>query len=175
MAPRDRNRQAHKACLYAFIILAVFLLVGDVIIDFFGISLPSIRVAGGVVIAVIGRRMLFPVPEVPAADETPDTTSVDYAISPLAIPSLSGPGSIAVVISMSTSVPEGNEAAGLAALLLGVAIVLLSAWFVMMAAARIVRFVGASLIDGITRIMGFILVALAIQFIGNGITEFFNI
>ena len=157
------------------IILAVFLLVGDTIIDFFGISLPSIRVSGGLVIAVIGFRMLFPTNAVQASIEMPSSAGVDYSISPLAIPSLSGPGSIAVVISMSTGVSEGNEVAGLAALLLSVAIVLFFAWIVMLAAARVVGIVGFNLIDGITRIMGFLLVALAIQFIGDGISDFFNI
>ena len=175
MESRQRRWQAHKACLFAFIVLAIFLLVGDVIIDFFGISLPSIRVSGGLVIAVIGFRMLFPKAADQAIVDRPSTASIDYAISPLAIPSLSGPGSIAVVIGMSAGVPEGKEVAGFAALLLSVAVVLFTAWIAMMAAGRIVGFVGSNLIDGVTKIMGFILIALAVQFIGNGVSAFFNI
>ena len=109
MDSRQRRWQAHKACLFAFIILAVFLLVGDTIIDFFGISLPSIRVSGGLVIAVIGFRMLFPTNAVQASIEMPSSAGVDYSISPLAIPSLSGPGSIAVVISMIGGMLAGTR------------------------------------------------------------------
>src|SRR5204863_7216415 len=57
---RHRNRQALMGCVYAFILLAVFLLVGSAIIDFFGISVAGIRVAGGLIISVTGFRMLFP-------------------------------------------------------------------------------------------------------------------
>lgn len=58
--PQKRTRQALMGCIYAFCILAVFLLAGAVIIDFFGISVPGIRVAGGLIISTIGFRMLFP-------------------------------------------------------------------------------------------------------------------
>src|SRR6202008_413185 len=58
--PAKRNREALMACIYAFAILVLFLLLGAAIIDFFGISVPGIRVAGGVIASVIGLRMLFP-------------------------------------------------------------------------------------------------------------------
>src|SRR5688572_10346013 len=58
--PERRRHQARLACIYAFGILLVFLLVGSAIMDFFGISIPGIRVAGGLIISTLGFRMLFP-------------------------------------------------------------------------------------------------------------------
>src|SRR4051794_18718215 len=62
MNPTKRDREARMACIYAFVILVVFLLLGAAIVDFFGISVPGIRVAGGAIVSVIGLRMLFPAP-----------------------------------------------------------------------------------------------------------------
>ncbi len=62
MPPKARNRQALKACHYAFAVLVTFLWLGGFIIDFFGISVPGIRVAGGLIIGFVGFRMLFPPP-----------------------------------------------------------------------------------------------------------------
>jgi multiple antibiotic resistance protein len=95
---RRRNRQALLACVYAFAILVVFLLLGSAIIDFFGISVPGVRVAGGLIIAVMGLRMLFPAPQGPGAGDA-DPEHVDIAFTPLAMPSLAGPGSISLVLA----------------------------------------------------------------------------
>ena len=65
---KRRAQQALLGCLYAFFILVVFLLVGSAIIQFFGISVPGIRVAGGLIISTTGFRMLFPSPQ---AEELP--------------------------------------------------------------------------------------------------------
>jgi multiple antibiotic resistance protein len=96
-----RNRVAWTACIYALCILVIFLLLGSAIIDFFGISVAGIRVAGGVIISVIGFRMLFPAP--PAGDlaQSPPTDA-NVAFTPLAMPSLAGPGSISVVLTAAS-------------------------------------------------------------------------
>jgi multiple antibiotic resistance protein len=60
--PARRNREALLACIYAFAILVVFLLLGSAIVDFFGISVPGLRIAGGLIVSVIGLRVLFPAP-----------------------------------------------------------------------------------------------------------------
>ena len=83
-----------------FCILAAFLVAGGLIMQFLGISIPGLRVAGGLVIAAVGLRMLFlPQPSTAYAESGPKH---DISFTPLAIPSLAGPGSIAVVIGMST-------------------------------------------------------------------------
>ena len=100
----DRNRQAMLACIYSFGILVTFLLAGRAIIQFFGISLHGIRVAGGLLIASLGFRMVFGSSDVRVEGAGPQPAG-DIAFTPLAMPSLSGPGSISVVLTMSSEVP----------------------------------------------------------------------
>src|SRR5688572_23403543 len=104
----DRKRQVQQAlmgCIYAFGILLVFFLLGTALIDFFGISVPGIRVAGGLVISAIGFRMMFPnmlarLRTVARAQQH----DPDIAFTPLAMPSLAGPGSISVVVSAAAQI-----------------------------------------------------------------------
>ena len=86
-----RNRQALLACMYAFAILVAFLLLGTAIIEFFGISLAGIRVAGGLIITLIGLRMLFPGPPAAATCAEGQEQDLEIAFTPLAMPSLAGP------------------------------------------------------------------------------------
>ncbi len=88
-----RAREARRSSLYASMILVGSLLVGSLVIEFFGISLEALRIAGGLVISIIGLRMLFPGPEASTVhDPLGGQGSMDVALIPLAMPSLSGPG-----------------------------------------------------------------------------------
>src|SRR5512145_2397888 len=93
----ERQRQIRRACLYTF-----FLMTGFLVMNFFGISMPGMRIAGGMIVAFLGFRMLFPSPTV--ASEVADRGEVKYdiAFTPLAMPGLSGPGTFAVVMSLSS-------------------------------------------------------------------------
>lgn len=174
-----RNREALLACLYAFAILAVFLLVGAAIIDFFGISVPGLRVAGGLIIAIIGFRMLFPHPA--AAKESsgePQERELEIAFTPLAMPSLAGPGSISVVLTAAAqirSIRPNDFGLIYVAVIIGMALTLVFSYFVLRAAALMVRFLGKSGIDAMTRIFGFLLIAIGMQFLLTGISDFYGI
>ncbi len=174
--PKWAQGQAIKACIYAFVILTTFLLAGDAIIEFFGISLPGIRIAGGIVILAIGIQMLFPQAsaEPIEASENPQSES-DIAMSPLAMPSLSGPGSIAVVLGIGTRITEEYEPIGFLAVICGIAVVIGFALLVLLSARPVVRLLGENLINAFTRIMGFILIAIAVEFAATGIKEFYGI
>jgi multiple antibiotic resistance protein len=84
-----QRQQALLACVYALGILVTFLLLGAVIVDFFGISVPGIRVAGGLIISTVGFRMLFPAP--PPINSAAAEPQHDIAFTPIAMPSLAGP------------------------------------------------------------------------------------
>jgi multiple antibiotic resistance protein len=176
---KARNREALLACIYAFAILAVFLLVGAAIIDFFGISVPGLRVAGGLIISVIGFRMLFPA--APADADPSDTKKprkLEIAFTPLAMPSLAGPGSISVVLTAAAQIKSARpNDFGLiyAAVIVGMAITLVFSYLVLRAAALMVRFLGKSGIDAMTRIFGFLLIAIGMQFLLTGISDFYGI
>ena len=106
----NRNGIARKACLYAFGLLVLFLLLGTAIIDFFGISVPGIRISGGLIMTANGVRMLFPSAPSGASQGSP-LRELEIAFTPLAMPSLAGPGSISVVVTaasqIQTNYPQG--------------------------------------------------------------------
>lgn len=172
-----QKRQALLACIYAFGILATFLLIGAAIIDFFGISVPGLRVAGGLIISVIGFRMLFPA--APSSGSTDDhPKDLEIAFTPLAMPSLAGPGSISVVLTAAAqirSVRPNDFGLIYGAVLIGMALTLVFSYFVLRAASRMVRFMGKSGIDAMTRIFGFLLIAIGMQFLLTGISDFYGI
>lgn len=171
-----RRQQAALGCFYAFMILAVFLLVGSWIIEFFGISVPGIRVAGGLIISTTGFRMLFP-PSVAAADKTA-AGELDIAFAPIAMPSLAGPGSITVVLSAAghiRSIRPDDWQLVYAAVLVGMAATLVFSFVVLRAASRVVRFLGAGGIDAMTRIFGFLLICIGMQFLLSGISDFYGL
>jgi multiple antibiotic resistance protein len=169
MDEEERNRQILRGCVYAFAILATFLLAGRFIIDFFSISLPGIRVAGGILISTLGFRMLFP----KAEEEARPGAKTDISFSPLAMPSLSGPGSISVALTASAQIPQDNVVLGNLIVIIGIALTTLIAWFVLRGATLFTRFLGPSGIDAMTRIFGFLLVCIGVQFALTGLGDFF--
>lgn len=165
----ERHRTATRACTYMAFLLLAFLLTGALILEFFGISLEALRVAGGLIIAYMGFRMLFP-PD--PAEQTASARAVDaksIAFMPLALPMLSGPGSISVVISMATEVAQLETAVDqlIAYSVVGLGIVLSAVlcWLVLYSAGAVVRFLGDTGIDALTRLMGFLLVCIGCQFV----------
>jgi multiple antibiotic resistance protein len=178
MDPPRRNGQAVKACLYAFAILVVFLLAGAAIVDFFGISIPGIRSAGGLIILTIGFRMLFPAPKPAGEADAPAPPDLDVAFSPLAMPSLAGPGSIAVVMSAAAQIRSAHPSDWMMvylAAILGMAVTLVFSYGVLRAAGVMVRFMGREGIDAMTRIFGFLLICIGMQFLLTGIADFYGL
>ena len=167
---QERRDQILRACIYMFFILTAFLVAGGLIMQFLGISIPGLRVAGGLVIAAVGLRMLFlPQPSTAYAESGPKH---DISFTPLAIPSLAGPGSIAVVIGMSTTAQADQYVIlSHALIIVGIAITALTCYFVLRAATRLARFLGPSGMSGLTGIMGFLLVCIGVQFVINGVTN----
>lgn len=176
MDDAERNGQALRTCLYAFGILSVFLLFGNAIIAFFSISLAGIRVAGGIIILLIALRMLLEGESESAEIESkPDEikrVKLDFSFSPLAMPSLSGPGSIAVVMAYGSEIPGDHRWLGYAVVLTGIAITTLVAYIALRGAGWLSRVLGEHGIQAVTKIMGFLLTCVAVQFIASGIHGF---
>jgi multiple antibiotic resistance protein len=176
--PRKRRSQAIKACVYAFAILVVFLLVGQAIVDFFGISIPGIRAAGGLIIVAIGFRMLFPAAQATGGSQTPVAPELDVAFSPLAMPSLAGPGSIAVVMSAAAQIRSerpNDWVMVYAATIVGMALTLVFSYLVLRLSDALVRFMGREGIEAMTRIFGFLLICVGMQFLLTGIADFYGL
>lgn len=167
LSEAERQRQATLACLYAVGVLWVFLFAGALIMNFFGISIPALRFAGGLIVARVGFAMLAPA-EDGDGEERPGPARLEVAFTPLAVPMLSGPGSIAVTIGMAAS-SEG--VADYLAVATGILLVVGVSWLVLSSARAVKRFLGAQGIDALTRIMGFLLVCIGVQFIGSALIE----
>jgi multiple antibiotic resistance protein len=175
--PGSRERQIRKACVYASGILIAFLLLGTLIMRVFGLSIPGLRIAGGLVIAFLGFRMLFPDPEPQMSAEAlrEAKSKADISFSPLAMPSLSGPGSIATVISMSSTIRLEEQGMRIViehvGVIIGIGVAALVCYFVLRAAEQLAHKLGSAGIGAIARIMGFLMICIGVQFVINGVTE----
>ena len=170
MTELRRSEQARLAAIYTVCVLVGALLVGAVVMEFFGISISALRIAGGLVVARIGFGMLNP----DSSEELPDEQKKeamdmrDIAFTPIAMPLLSGPGSIAVTISMATHVDRPDE---YVAIIIGIVLVAFVSWLILRSSTRVVAFLGATGMTALTRLMGFILVCIGVQFIAIGFFE----
>lgn len=167
---KTRNEQALRGVLYMIAILSTFLVAGSLIMNFFGISLPGVRIAGGILIGRVAFRMLYPPDTV---DLTPDEKREtrkkdDISFFPLAMPSLSGPGSIAVTISLATLSSSWWQYLAIFIGIIGIAGIVL---VTLRLSGQLHRFLGINGTHAMTKIMGFLMFCIAIQFIVNGITD----
>jgi multiple antibiotic resistance protein len=172
-APYDdatRKRIVVKAVLVAGLVLLVFLLAGEVLLDFFGIKPGAFYISGGILFFLIAFEMIYSRPrrirstEDPADDET---AVVSIAVFPLAIPYIAGPGLLSVIIMFMT----GGESwlYSMALLLPALIISLVIAFITLRCSTLLLRFLGAMGIFIIEKIMGLILAGFAVQFIYNGL------
>jgi multiple antibiotic resistance protein len=169
----ERQRQIRRACVYTFALMTGFLVAGSLIMNFFGISMPGMRIAGGVIVAFYGFRMLFPAAP-HQANPAPDHGAVKYdiAFTPLAMPGLSGPGTFAVVMSLSshaTAKHGWDRVADFLGVATGILIVAILSWFALRGAERLNRVLGATGMEALTRLMGFLMICIGVQFIINGL------
>jgi multiple antibiotic resistance protein len=169
--PTRRRGMARKAAITCFIVLISFALAGQFIFNLFGIKLPAFEIAGGLILMLIGIDMMeakrSPTQESQA--ETEDAASrEDAGIVPLGIPMLAGPGAISSVMVL---VGEAQNHWQMLAIIGSIAITAVVSYFVLSGADRIRIFLGETGIRILVRIMGLLLVALAMQFFVNGLTD----
>jgi multiple antibiotic resistance protein len=168
---KRRARMARKGALTCFIVLTSFALAGRVIFRMFGITLPAFEVAGGLILLLIGLDMLE-AKRSPTQEATGDTEEAshkeDAGIVPLGIPMLAGPGAISSVMVL---VGQVNTAWQMFAILGCIGFTALVSYWVLSGADRVRRVMGETGIRILVRIMGLLLVALAMQFFVNGLTD----
>ena len=171
--PQRRFRTARKASLTAFIVLTTFAFIGQYIFHMFGITLPAFEIAGGIILLLIGLDMLEAKrsPTQESSSETAEAASKDdVGIVPLGIPMRAGPGAITSVMVLVGQVP-GLMSWEMGAIVGSIAITAAICYVVLGGAARVARLMGETGIRILVRIMGLLLVALAVQYFVNGMVD----
>jgi multiple antibiotic resistance protein len=167
----QRGQIALRATITAFCILLLFALAGVAILKLFGITIHSFRIAGGLLLFFIAFEMVFERRqdrhEKSAERATTADRIRDIAVFPLAIPLIAGPGAISATILLSGTFPDPLRRL---ALILIVVVNLAVAWLVFLVAERLDRVLGATGRIVLTRLLGLILAAIAVQFVIDGIT-----
>jgi multiple antibiotic resistance protein len=171
--PRSARGLAGRACFYSFVILVLFLIVGRFIIKFFGIGLPAFQIAGGLILFRIAFDMMEGRGHFNRLDTSSSLVAADYrdvALVPLAVPLLSGPGAITTVLVL-TSRSSNRAEDGL--ILLAIIIILFLTFISFVFAEKLLTLLKETSIRLLTRIMGLILCALAVQFVLHGLLAAF--
>jgi multiple antibiotic resistance protein len=171
--PVRRRRMARKGALTCFIVLTGFALGGQLIFKMFGITLPAFEIAGGLILLLIGLDMLQAkrsATQEASGDTEEAAHKEDAGIVPLGIPMLAGPGAISSVMVMVGQVPA-LWSWEMAAIIGSIAITALTSYWVLSGASQVRKVMGETGIRILVRIMGLLLVALAMQFFVNGLTD----
>jgi multiple antibiotic resistance protein len=168
---QDRSRTAFKTGLWVFIILVTFLFFGRFVLLFFGISLPVIKIAGGLIVANTAWGMVTSHARITPEESHEAEDKEDISLTPLAMPLMSGPGAIGVVMALAAHV---DNAAGYLGMVIGVAAIALSVSLFFCLGGPLVRRLGPSAVGAINKIFGFLILAIAVQLIWNGVADFRN-
>jgi len=170
--PAQKRATALRAAITSGITLITFAAAGSLIFRFFGITLGAFKIAGGVLLFLVALDMMQArqsrtrsTPE----EEQEGIEKADVAIIPLAIPLLSGPGSIATVMVLMSRATW--HPVRMSAVFLAVTITCLATWLLMRSAANAERFLPKTLLRAFERVMGLLLAAVAVEFIAGGVRD----
>ncbi len=170
---KERAAMRVKSTAIAFCILSLFAISGLALFNFFHISIHGFRIAGGILLLKFGISQLSGERKRVKAEEKLDLEDSDsYAVFPLATPLLAGPGSISTVVLFSSAADSPIRKAGL---VLAIFIVLLASYILLKFAPLIARLLGKTGLNLLTRIMGIIISAIAVEFILTGIRAAFGL
>ena len=170
----EQNKIARPSCLYAMMLAFFFLLFGSLLLRLFGISLSMIRVVGGIILTRIGFQMFNPTPQAKSGSGSagPDSTDQDVAFIPLAMPIMFGPGAIATILGMASTVKRpSEELVSYVAISLAIIVTMAVTYLSLVYSKGILTKVGPKGIDAATRIVGFFVSAMGMGLIFHGVIE----
>ena len=173
MTPEEKTKTATTANFAVATILIISLFAGQMLLDMFSISLDSFRVAGGLLLLSIAFSMMsgkLGEDKQNKQEKSEYVSKEQIGVVPLAMPLMAGPGAISSTIVYGSRYPSMMDTAGIS---ITIALFCFCTWLLFRSAPLIVRFLGQTGINVITRIMGLILGALGIEFIANGLRALF--
>ena len=201
--PRRRRAILIRAVLIAFGVALFFLIAGRAVLSYLGVTVHAFSISGGILLFVAAMPMLFgqrgglQAPEGKERgaravdgdrrarttadaqaiggtdDAAPASASNDISVFPLAMPLLSGPGTIATILLLTSQ--AGGDLQRLAAIGVAIAVVFLVSFVVLYLGARLIRLVGEGGVHIATRVMGIVLAALAVQYVLNGVAGYYKL
>jgi multiple antibiotic resistance protein len=158
-SPRARRLQARQVAINATTILVIFFLSGRVVLQFFGLSLGVLQIAGGLLVAQTAWKMLVQ-PQFTSSDTQGGISKQDIAFFPMAVPLISGPGAIGLVIALATSNPHWESYVGGLLGIGGLGIIL---YLCLALGTPLIKAMGKSGTDAMSRILGFFVLAIGVK------------
>lgn len=171
MTSKERISVALKATLISLITLIIFAMLGTIILSTLGITIHAFRVAGGILLFYIAFEMIFEKRQERQEESTKRAFTKEHltsiAVFPIAFPLIAGPGAISALIILSTNMGESWQ--GQAVLLGTILVVVTIVFFCFAASGYIDKYLGATVRMVLSRLLGVLLAALAVQFVADGV------
>jgi len=165
----ERRQTALKTAFYVIAILVIFMLFGRFVLNFFGISLPVLKIAGGLIVANTAWGMVTGSSRMTMEESSEALTKEDISLTPMAMPMLSGPGSIGVVMGLAA---HANSFLAYAGMMIGIVALGLTVYLLLCLGGPFVKRLGPGAVGAINRIFGFLILAIAVQLVWNGVADF---
>ncbi len=170
LSQENRTKAAKKASIVSLITIIIFAFLGQVLFNFFGISVDSFRIVGGVIFFLMGMDMLQArLGKVKVKDTEIKTYVNDISITPLAIPMICGPGALTNAIIM---MEDATSLEKKVVLIISVAVVMTLTFLILYSSSRIIKFLGQTGINVMMRLMGLIVMVIAVEFFFAGLKPF---
>ncbi len=172
MSRTDQLGVARRACLYALGLMFFFLICGPLLLKAFGVPLAMIRVVGGIVLMKIGFELFSPSPGASIASPPAPGAQGDVAFAPLALPIMFGPGGIAAILGMTSTIrADADKVVPFVAIAAALVLTMLITYLALTRANIIVKRIGPAGLDAATRIVGFFVAAMGGGLVFHGIME----
>jgi multiple antibiotic resistance protein len=164
----ERKKAAQQIVINVVVILAAFLLGGRAVLEFFGISLNVLRIAGGLLVANAAWEMVTSRQRLTDSEQEARHEQEDITFTPMAIPLIAGPGSIGVVIGLATKMTQWSDYLGC---LIGILLFGLLLYVCLTLGESLMSMLGRNGLGALNRILGFFILAIAVQLIADGVVS----
>ena len=168
-SPLDRRRSALKTGVYVSAILIFFMFFGRFVLNFFGISLPVLKIAGGLIVANTAWGMVTGHSRITSDESAEASVKEDISLTPMAMPMLSGPGSIGVVMGLAAHADSMTAYLGM---VVGIVVLGMIVCLFLCLGGPLVKRLGPGATGAINRIFGFLILAIAVQLVWDGVADF---
>lgn len=167
----ERREQAQRTAINVVLILSAFLLGGRTILEFFGISLNVLRIAGGLLVANAAWEMVTSRQRLTDSEQQAGTEKEDISFTPMAIPLIAGPGSIGVTIGLATKLTNWSDYLGC---LIGILLFGGLLYVCLILGESLLSMLGRNGLGALNRVLGFFILAIAVQLIADGVISLFQ-